>query len=298
MRSRRAAASLALVALAGLLLYWGLTRAAPLAAASVAGIEPDAERGARVFHAAGCASCHVAPDAEDEGPPVLEGGQRFPSPFGTFVAPNISPDPEHGIGGWSTAELVTAIRRGVSPEGEHYYPALPYPAYRRAELDDLVHLDAYLRTLPASNRPDEAHDVPFPFSVRRNLGLWKLLFLNDDWVMPAEPGSELARGRYLVEALGHCAECHTPRNRLGGLDRSRWMAGAPNPTGEGRIPNITPAGLDWSKRDLVEFFTSGFTPDFDTAGGEMAKVVRELARLPEADREAIAAYVKALPPAE
>ncbi len=295
---RRALAALAIAALVAVALYWGLTRATALPAEATAGLEPDLAQGERVFNAAGCASCHVAPDAEDEEAPVLSGGQRFPSPFGTFIAPNISSDAVHGIGGWTTAELVTALHRGVSPAGHHYFPALPYTTYTHAALSDLVSLDAYLRTLPASDRPSQEHEVAFPFSIRRNLGLWKLLFMNDDWVLDVEPETEEERGRYLVEALGHCAECHTPRNFLGAKDRSRWMAGAPNPTGKGTIPNITPAKLDWSKADLVEFFTSGFTPEYDTAGGEMAKVVRNLAKLPEEDRQAIAAYVKALPPAE
>jgi mono/diheme cytochrome c family protein len=278
--------------------YWVLTRPDGLGAEALAGIEGDLAEGERIFRAAGCASCHVAPDAAETEAPVLAGGQKFPSPFGTFVAPNISPHPQAGIGGWSELELVNAVHSGVSPGGRHYFPALPYAAYGRAELQDLVSLDKYLRTLPESDVENQPHEVPFPFSIRRNVGLWKQLFVSDDWVLEVEPESPQARGRYLVEALGHCAECHTPRNLLGGLDRSRWMGGAPNPSGKGNIPNITPARLDWSQADLVAYFTSGFTPEFDTAGGEMAKVVRELSKLPVEDREAIAAYVKALPAVE
>ncbi len=296
---RRLLAGLSAAAIGGFALYWGLTRPVPLAAEALAGIEPDLARGEHVFHAAGCASCHVAPDAEDGAEqPILSGGQRFKSPFGTFVAPNISSDPEHGIGEWSDLDIVNALRRGVSPEGTHYFPVLPYPTYQRAELEDLVSLAAYLRTLPPSQAESAAHEVPFPFSMRRNLGMWKRLFLNDNWVLEAEPGSEVERGRYLVEALGHCGECHTPRNMLGGAEFSRWMAGAPNPVGDGRIPNLTPAHLKWSKEDLTYFFETGFTPEFDTAGGEMAKVIKNLAKLPADDRQAIAAYIKALPPAE
>ena len=270
-----------------------LTRPDRLPESTLAGLDADAVRGAQVFAAAGCASCHVAPGAESAEAPVLAGGQRFASPFGTFLAPNISPHPEAGIGAWSDHEIAQAVLRGVSPEGAHYYPAFPYGTYARATPQDVADLIAHLRTLPESDAASLPHEVGFPFNIRRGLGLWKLLFLDDGWVQPAE-GPEAERGRYLVEALAHCAECHTPRNALGGLDRSRWLSGAPHPAGEGRIPDITPAGLDWSAEAIAEYLKSGFTPEFDTAGGEMAAVVRNTARLTDADRLAIARYVKAV----
>jgi mono/diheme cytochrome c family protein len=108
----------------------------------------------------------------------------------------------------------------------------------------------------------------------------------------------LERGRYLVEALGHCGECHTPRNAFGGLIKSRWLAGAPNPSGRGTIPNITPAKLDWSDGDLKTYFTSGFKPDFDTVGGHMADVIENLKLMPETDLQAIIAYLRAVPAVE
>ncbi|MFL4471022.1 cytochrome c [Tateyamaria armeniaca] len=227
-------------------------------------------------------------------PPVLAGGLAFPSDFGTFYAPNISSDATAGIGGWSVEEFASAVTLGVSPTGKHYYPAFPYAAYQHMTPGDLADLFAYMQTLPADATPSLPHDVGFPFNIRRGLGLWKLAFVPEQFVL--EAGSPvLERGRYLAEGLAHCAECHTPRNAVGGLDRSAWMAGAPNPSGKGKIPNITPAALDWSEGDLVEYFTSGFTPEYDSAGGEMAEVVENLSQLPRADREAIAAYVKALP---
>ena len=196
---------------------------------------------------AGCASCHTAPDAEKaDGLPVLAGGQRFETDFGTFVAPNISTDPAHGIGGWSDLELANAIQRGISPEGAHYYPAFPYTAYARAGRQDIADLIAYMRTLPADATPSQPHDIGFPFNIRRSLGGWKRLYARDAWVVTGELDSQVQRGRYLVEALGHCGECHTPRDRFGGPDTARWLAGAPNPSGEGRIPDITPAALGWS----------------------------------------------------
>lgn len=269
-----------------------LTRPLPLPDDTLDGITGDAARGAVIFAAAGCASCHRAPGADD-GP--LSGGRAFPSDFGTFYAPNISPEATHGIGGWSDLQLASAIQRGVSPDGAHYYPAFPYTAYQKASTQDIADLIAHLRTLPADATPSEPHDVGFPFNIRRSIGGWKLLFGGNDWVLTGDLTTEQARGRYLVEALGHCGECHTPRNALGGLDRSRWLAGAPNPSGKGRIPNITPGGLDWSAQDIAIYLDSGFTPDFDSAGGEMAEVVLNTAQLTDADRSSIAAYLKAVP---
>jgi mono/diheme cytochrome c family protein len=276
-------------------LGWFLTAPDPLDPAFGAGLTADPEAGALVFAAGGCVSCHAAPGAEGDEKQVLAGGLPFASDFGTFYAPNISPDPNAGIGAWSLPGFARALTRGVSPEGQHYYPAFPYAAYQHMQDQDVVNLFAYMQTLPADPTPSKAHDVGFPFSIRRSLGGWKLLFMKEDFVLSGNHSPEVMRGRYLAEGLAHCAECHTPRNALGGLDRSQWLAGAPNPSGKGRIPNITPGKLDWSESDLVAYFTTGFTPDYDSAGGEMAEVVSNLAQLPQSDREAIAAYLKAVP---
>ena len=286
--------ALALVVV-GAAAFWFLTRPGP--APDLAGLTGDPERGAAVFLAAGCASCHHAPGAEGEAKLVLAGGQAFASPFGTFYAPNISQDPEHGIGGWTLSDFARAVQVGVSPNGRHYFPAFPYTAYAMAERQDIVDLHAYMGTLPADATPSQAHDVPFPFNIRRSLGGWKLLFAGGGWVIDETGLSDAAfRGRYLSEALAHCGECHTPRNALGGLDRSRWLAGAPNPSGKGRIPNITPAVLEWSAEDIAYYLESGFTPDYDSVGGHMASVVENMAQLTPEDRAAIAAYLKAVPP--
>ena len=287
-----------LLVLAAIGIGAGLWLSAPvtLAGDALDGVTGDAERGALVFAAAGCASCHIAPDATEADAPVLSGGRRFASDFGTFVAPNISPDPDHGIGAWTDLELANAIQRGVSREGAHLYPAFPYTTYIHAEVQDVADLIAYLRTLPPSEVASLPHEVGFPFNVRRALGLWKRLYLDPSFVVTEVADDGVARGRYLVESLGHCGECHTPRGPLGGLDRSRWLGGAEHPAQEGRIPNITPAALDWSEADIAEYLSSGFTPEFDSAGGEMAAVVRNMARLSDEDRLAIAAYLKALPP--
>jgi len=292
MRILRWLVVLALVAGAGL---WFLARPKPLAAAAVADLTGDAVKGEAVFWASGCASCHMAAEARDEAQLVLSGGQRFPSDFGTFIAPNISQDPEHGIGAWSLLDLANAITRGVSPAGEHYFPALPYASYARMELQDVADLYAYLKTLPADATPSQPHELAFPFSRREAVGAWKLLFLSDDWALPGNLTPTAARGRYIAEALAHCGECHTPRNMLGGMDISRWLGGAPNPSGEGRIPNITPGTLGWTAPDIVQYLTTGFTPEYDSVGGHMAHVVANMARLPETDRQAVAEYLLAVP---
>jgi len=283
------------IVLVGAALAWVLTGPDPLDAAAVAGLTGDAARGEAVFHATGCASCHMAPEALGEARLVLAGGQKFPSAFGTFIAPNISSDPVLGIGGWSLFDLANAVTRGVAPGGAHYFPVLPYSAYTRMNLQDVADLHAYLGTLPADATPSQPHDLSFPFNIRRSIGAWKLLFVSQDWAVTGDLTPAEARGRYIAEAMAHCAECHTPRNSLGGLDRSRWLAGAPNPSGQGTIPNITPAKLTWSEGEIVEYLTSGFTPDYDTAGGHMVYVVENMARLPVEDRAAVAAYLKRVP---
>ncbi len=283
------------VALIGAAAGWFVTRPGTVDPARFAALSGDAEAGEVVFWAAGCASCHAPQGAEDRT--ILSGGYEIKSDFGTFVAPNISPDPDAGIGDWSLEDFANAVLLGTSPDGTHYYPSFPYASYTRMTDQDVADLWAFLRTLPESDKPSAPHRLSFPFNIRLSVGGWKVLYMDDAWALPAET-AEIERGRYLVEALGHCAECHTPRDTLGGLDRARWMAGAPNPSGKGRIPGLTPAQLRWSPQDVVYYLETGFTPDFNTAGGGMASVVLNQQRLPAEDRAAIAAYITALPPAE
>jgi mono/diheme cytochrome c family protein len=253
--------------------------------------QADPVNGERLFHAGGCASCHGE---------RLDGGLRLQTAFGTFRAPNITPDPAAGIGGWSDTDFIDAMKSGLSPAGRHYYPAFPYTSYTRMSVEDLLDLKSWLDTYAPVGTHVADHELAFPWNIRRGIGLWKRLYLDASPVLAADDGGDrLRRGRYLVEAVGHCGECHTPRNRLGGLQKRFWLAGGPNPDGEGRVPNITPHsdGLaDWSERDIVRYLKSGFTPEFDTVGGSMAEVQENLARLPDSDREAIAAYLLAVPP--
>ncbi|MCZ8154146.1 MAG: c-type cytochrome [Rhodobacteraceae bacterium] len=289
--------ALAILALVGAVGGWLITAPDPLPAAAFDGLTGDPVRGELVFTAAGCASCHAAPGATGEAELVLAGGQRFPSEFGTFLAPNISPS-EAGIGRWSVADLGNALMRGVSPDGAHYYPALPYASYAKMQPQDVADIHAYMQSLPPSDVASQPHEMGFPFNIRRSVGVWKALFLNTDWVLTGDLTPEETRGREIVEALAHCGECHTPRNALGGMDTARWLAGAPNPSGEGTIPNITPAKLTWSTGEIVTYLTTGFTPEFDSAGGHMAHVVTNMAALPDTDRQAVAAYLKKVTPAE
>lgn len=289
---RKFAITLCVCAIAGAGAFWVLTRPAVLPDAVAVGHAVDTENGALVFAAAGCPSCHAAPASEDKT--ILSGGYAIESPFGTFYAPNISTSAE-GIDGWNLPEFSRALRQGVSPEGRHYYPAFPYTAYARMTDTDVADLFGFMTTLPADPTPSLAHEVSFPFNITRGIGLWKHLHLTDAPVLEGDLSAELLRGRYLVEGLSHCGECHTARDAVGGLDVSVWLESAPNPSGKGRIPALTPSNLDWSQSDIAAYLRTGFTPDYDSVGGSMAAVVSNLAKLPESDTNAIAAYLKALP---
>jgi mono/diheme cytochrome c family protein len=297
--------AIALPAILLLAAYW-VTRPLALSGSDLPEYVPDAVAGERMFWAGGCASCHASPvdgrRAKGDAKLLLGGGLELDTAFGVFRVPNISPHDEDGIGGWSMLHFVNAMQRGVSPDGRHYYPSFPYTSYVRMQTEDVMDLKAYLDTLPAVAGRVEDHALSFPYSVRRGIGLWKRLYHDDEPLVDIDAGDEsLSLGRYLVEGPGHCGECHTPRNQMGGLIADQWLAGAPNPDGEGRVPNITPAGKEigkWSARNIAYYLESGFTPDFDTVGGSMVAVQENLAMLTDADREAIATYLKALQPVE
>ena len=252
----------------------------------------DASAGRRMFFAGGCGSCHMSPGQPD--PLRLGGGLALTTRFGTFYPPNISSDRADGVGGWRAVDLANALLSGVSPDGRHYYPAFPYTSYQRMSAGDVADLIAFLRMLPPVQGRAPAHRLAFPFSIRRAVGLWKLLYFDNSSLLPdANQSAQWSLGRYLVEGPGHCGECHTPRGLLGQMEPNKRLAGAPVPDGRGNAPSLVGAGLaDWTAADIEEALSSGVTPSGDVLGGGMTGVVRNTAQLPQQDRDAIAVYLK------
>jgi mono/diheme cytochrome c family protein len=292
-----------LIAAAGMLAigfaaFWIITAPASVPASALPPRTPDLENGKVMFYAGGCASCHASTGQRDAT--RLGGGLALESPFGTFYAPNISPDRDDGIGRWNEADFITALWKGTSPQGQHYYPAFPYTSYQRIALDDARDLFAYLRTLPAVSGKAPPHQVPFPLNWRRLLGGWKFLFLDGQPFRPdPSKSAQWNRGAYLVNGPGHCAECHSPRNLLGGIEAGKRFAGGPDIEGKGWVPNITQKGLaDYSEKDIAYLLETGQTPDGDSVGGAMTAVIRNTSQLAAADREAMAVYLKSLAPVD
>lgn len=258
----------------------------------------DPQVGRLVFLAGSCGSCHATPGQAN--PLLLGGGMALASPFGVFRPPNISPEVKDGIGSWSAADLANALIAGVSPAGRHYYPAFPYTSYTGMDVRDVAHLYAYLRTLPAVSGRPPPHDLPFFARIRRLIGLWKLFFFARQRQAPNVAGDAVFnRGAYLVEAVTHCAECHSTRNVLGAIKPTTRYAGGPDAEGTGFVPNITARRLSgWTQADVSEMLATGKTPQGGHVGSAMVDVVANLSQLPQADRDAIARYIKSLPPVE
>lgn len=290
---------LGVLVLVGVAVAWLLTAPRKLPASEVAAAHtPNLANGEVMFTAANCSACHQTPGQEDRN--HLGGGFKLESPFGTFIAPNISSDPKHGIGAWTELEFVNAMKRGVGRHGEHLYPAFPYPSYALMTTADVRDLYAYMKTLPAVATPSPKHELSFPYNIRRSVGGWKLLYFRPE-EFKADPTKSAAwnRGRYLAEGPAHCAECHTPRGALGGADHDQLYAGAPNLEKGGKFAvNITPHkdGIgDWTEQELADFLSSGTNKCFNEPEG-MASVLASTTRLPAEDNAAMAAYLKTLPP--
>lgn len=280
-----------LAALSGLA---AVATAAPIAAAGQTGA---VETGAYLAAAAGCAGCHTA-----RGGVPYAGGRPLETPFGTFYTPNITPDADHGIGEWSDDEFVRALWHGQGPDSAYLFPAFPYTSYTGMTRADVLAIKAFLFSLPPAAVADRPHDLAAPFGYRPLQAVWRLLFFRDRRVVPrASVPADINRGAYLVRALGHCGECHTPRNAFGGTLVGLALAGTTEgPEGE-KVPNITPdmeTGIgSWTEDDLVELLASGTKPDFDNVQGSMAEVVeRGTSQLSDADRHAIARYLLSLQP--
>ena len=258
------------------------------------------ERGAYMVRAAGCISCHT--DKKGKGEPFA-GGRALVTPFGTFYSPNITPDKATGIGEWADADFLRALKKGLRPDGSHYFPVFPYTSYTLMRDQDALAIKAYLFSLPAVTRKNRDHDVKPPFGWRWPMRFWKALFFDaGEFVGDGAQDVEWNRGAYLVTALAHCGECHTPRNRAGALDRDLWMAGTEDGPDGDAVPNITPAqttGLGWSVDQITLFLKTGTKPDWETADGAMGEVVEDGTKfLTEEDMRAIARYINLLPAIE
>ena len=255
----------------------------------------DAKRGQYLAKAAGCLGCHTQ---EQKDAVAYAGGRALKTPFGTFYGPNITPHPDAGIGRWTETDFIRALRHGERRDGANYFPAFPYPSFTRIADSDLRDLWAYLRTLPPSAQRAPAHELRFPFGWRVLVTVWKWFFFTPGPFAPTPAMSQaLNRGAYLVQALGHCGECHTPRNFLGGPKRDRFLAGGKGPDGKG-VPNLTPTRLKkLSDAELKDFLVSGTTPDGDVPAEAMGEVIRNTtSQLSTEDLAALMAYLRSLAP--
>ncbi len=254
--------------------------------------EASAERGAYIFAAAGCKGCHTAKNG-----PTLAGGRELETPFGTFYGPNITADPQHGIGAWTDEDFIRALRQGVSPDGSDYYPVFPYTSFTRMTDRDMLDLKAYIFSLPPDPSPDRDHELAPHVRFRPLLAPWKILNLHQG-TEPPDPDQSPAwnRGRYLIRATGHCGECHTPRGLDGATLGDMFLAGAEDGPDGDSVPNITPhpeTGIGrWSRLDLEFLLKIGMMPDGDFAGGAMGEVVDETtSQLTDEDRAAMVEYL-------
>lgn len=256
--------------------------------------EGNVARGAYLARASGCIACHTSID--DGGLP-LAGGPGLKTPFGTFYAPNLTTDKEHGIGGWTLEQFAAALRKGVSPDGRPYYPAFPYSFYTGLSDQDIADLWAAFKTVPPVAQSSQSHRLNFPFNQRDGLNLWQAIFFKEGRLAEPEAADEAyRRGAYLVESAAHCAACHTPRNAFGALDRDQDYAGSRSLlNGKGRIPAITTDALrqaGWTVQNLAYALQSGIKPDGDVFGGSMGEVVRDgTGYLHRQDLEAMAYYL-------
>ena len=274
--------------------FLALAVLASLGAPLLAVAAGNPQHGEYLVAAAGCVGCHTA---SQKNATPFAGGRALKTPFGTFYGPNITPHREAGIGRWSEADFINAMRRGIRPDGANYFPAFPYPSFTKIVDADLRDMWAYLRTLPPSNLPSKPHELRFPFGWRFAVSAWKWLFFSPGpFRNVAGAGPLVNRGAYLVQALSHCGECHTPRNFLGAPRNDRFLAGGRD-FDDKRVPNLTPKGLElWSDADLKEFFRTGTTPDGDSVAEAMDEVIRNTtSKLTDADVAGLIAYLRALP---
>ena len=258
----------------------------------------DIKRGAYIFKAAGCTGCHTRND-DRKNSILLAGGRAFKTPFGTYYSPNISSSSD-GIGSWTQSDFQNALRYGIAPDGSNYFPVFPYVSYTKMADRDIDDLWAYMKTLKPVARENKDHDVNIFFGSRFLMHFWKLMNFQEGTIQ-ADPAKseEWNRGRYLVEALGHCGECHTPRNALGASKSDMYLAGTINGPDGDTVPNITPdkeTGIGiWAVDDYDSLLSMGMLPDGDFVGGSMGEAIENTESLTNADRTAIAVYLKSVP---
>ena len=296
--SHRRLAAIACVLAVAAFAFYALSRPEPLPASALPRHSPDRANGEVLYHAGSCFACHkAAASAADRSLP--SGGSPFKTPIGTFYPQNLTPDADTGLGRWSEADFVNAMTRGLSPDGRHYFPAFPYMAYRAMRLEDVLDLRAYLMSLPAVQAVAPRHRVPLLGFARRGVGLWKrLAFAQAPFARAAGGSDSWKRGAYLVNAPGHCGECHTPKNVLMIEDLGRHLAGGPHPGGEGKVPSLR--ALVARKKykdahDLVLALQNGEELGYeDLSSGGMGAIQANLAKLPEPDVRSIAEYLVSL----
>ncbi|WP_299476928.1 cytochrome c [uncultured Roseibium sp.] len=270
------------------LYLWPIGKPVELAAA-----KGDPQRGAYLARMSGCIACHT--DFEGGGKP-LAGGLKLPTDFGTFYSPNLTTDKENGIGAWTMEDFAKAVRQGVSPDGDPYYPSFPYPFYAKLSDQDVADLWAAFQTVPPVAETSKAHVMVPPFNIRSGLKIWRGAFLDPKPFRPEPDRSEAwNRGKYIVEGPAHCGACHTPRNLLGARQADLFLEGADKLPDGGKSPPITSAALKeggWTISSLSYALQTGVMPDGDVFGGSMGEVVRDgTAFLSEEDRKAIATYL-------
>ena len=272
---------------------------APGVGAAAAGTDLAA-RGKYIFAAATCGECHTV-----EGKELAGGGRRFDGPFGTIYSTNITPDQQTGIGGWTDDQIINAIRLGRQPNGEHLIPVHPHLSLRGMADDDARGLVAYLRAVPTVSRLNQPKRIKVPLFESVFLPAWVAAFGPRGDPPAAAPASGVPRGEYLVRAVSHCGECHTPRTITMTMDNARFLAG--NPSGlieSAKVPNITPdkdTGIGaWTAEQIAHFLATGNKPDGDQAEGLMGELIQGASGgyrdLTKADRLAIAQYLKTIPP--
>ncbi len=265
------------------------------ASASLDGLTGNVERGKYLVTAGGCIACHT--DLKKKGK-LLAGGAALKTPFGTFYAPNITPDRKHGIGGWSSAQFAKAMLDGIAPDGSHYFPSFPYTSYTAMKAQDVADIKTYLDTIEAVSQPSRLHELVWPFSDRNLVGVWKELFFRSTaFAAQTDKSATWNRGAYLVNVLGHCGECHTQRNLMGGRSGVALAGNSAGPEGA-KVPGIrglTERNEPWSKDDVLISLQVGMIPSGDFVGGTMAEVVaHSTGKLTPADQAAIAEYLISL----